>query len=175
MEGLAKRFDASTQSVFVYTREAHPGEKHPHHTSLDDKIQSARKLIEAFDLERRVLVDDLSGQVHRAYGGLPNMTYVVRRRGVVPYRATWTVAGTVELALEQLAFEREHQREGGSTLPYYMEWNPARARDRIAFMRSMLAGGGARAVEEFLEATAAAFGDAYAEPLRRWWAETRGG
>jgi hypothetical protein len=174
MDALGERFATSADSIFLYTREAHPGEKHGPHRSFEDKLASARKLIERVGVTRRVLVDDLSGRVHRAYGMLPNMTYVVRRRGRVHYRASWTDARTVEFALEQLELERAVARDGGSTLPYFMDMAPARPRDRIAFMRGLLDAGGERAVDEYVEGAASAFGEAYVEPLRAWWAEQRG-
>ena len=169
MDALGPRFEASTDSIFVYTREAHPGEKHRHHESFEDKLASARRLVERFGVQRRVLVDDLSGTVHRAYGTLPNMTYVVRRRGDVYYRASWTDERTIAAAMAELEFEREQQREGKSPLPYYLEWSPARPRDRSAFMEGLLGGGGVQAVDEYVEEAARAFGETYVAPLRKWW------
>lgn len=174
MDELGGRFAASAESIFLYTREAHPGELHGPHESLEDKLASARKLIERFGVRRRVLVDDLSGSVHRAYGTLPNMTYVIRRRGSVHYRATWTDPRTAGFAMEQLELERRVARDGGSSLPYFMDMAPARPRDRLAFMEGLLEGGGPRAVDEYLEEAAKAFGEAYVEPLRAWQAKRRG-
>lgn len=171
MDALGERFAASADSIFVYTREAHPGEKHGHHESMEDKLASAGKLIERFGVERRVLVDDLGGSVHRAYGILPNMTYVIRRRGKVHYRASWTDPASVAFAMEQLELERQVARDGGSTLGYFMDMVPARPRDRLAFMQGLLDGGGRRAVEEYVEGAAQAFGEKYVAPLRAWWAE----
>lgn len=174
MDALGERFASSADSIFVYTREAHPGEKHGHHESMEDKLASARTLIERFGVGRRVLVDDPSGRVHRAYGILPNMTYVIRRRGTVFYRASWTDARTVALAMEQLELERRVAREGGSTLPYFMDMVPARPRDRLAFVPGLLESGGVRAVEEYVDGAARAFGESYVAPLRAWWAEHGG-
>ena len=175
MDELGREFEHAAEAVFIYTREAHPGEKHLHHESMEDKLASARKLVERLGVSRRVLVDDLGGSVHRAFGMLPNMTYVVRRRGEIYYRAAWTDPRTVKLALRELDVARAEQAAGRIPLPYYMEWNPARPRDRTAFMEGLLAGGGVRAVEEYMSEAAAAFGEAYVKPLRRWWETKQAG
>jgi hypothetical protein len=61
--------------VFVYTREAHPGEHVPHHDSFERKLTCAKLLREEAGIGRDILVDDLAGTVHRAYGLMPNMTW----------------------------------------------------------------------------------------------------
>lgn len=66
-------------SVFVYTREAHPGERFPAHRSPEQKLAHARAFRERCAIERPILVDDLEGTGHRLYGTLPNMTYLLGR------------------------------------------------------------------------------------------------
>ena len=72
--------------MFIYSREAHPGEDVPHHDSFEDKLASARLLAEETGIRRDILVDDLDGTVHRAYGLMPNMTWVIGRGGRVAYK-----------------------------------------------------------------------------------------
>ena len=36
-----------------------------------------------------ILVDDFAGTMHRAYGLLPNMTYLIDRDGIVVYKSDW--------------------------------------------------------------------------------------
>jgi hypothetical protein len=67
--------------VFVYTREAHPGEHVPHHDSFERKLACATLLREEAGIGRDILVDDPAGTVHRAYGLMPNMTWVIDRAG----------------------------------------------------------------------------------------------
>ena len=64
----------AVRSVFIYTREAHPGENYPHHTSMAQKRSHARAMKEALGFQRQMLIDDLEGTVHRRFGMLPNMT-----------------------------------------------------------------------------------------------------
>ncbi len=45
MEPLAAEYaPRGYRFVFVYTREAHPGEHYPHHTSVEQKLAHARVL-----------------------------------------------------------------------------------------------------------------------------------
>lgn len=95
--------------LFVYVREAHPGEEIPAHQEMDDKIRAAELLRDEEDVEMPILVDDLRGAIHRRYGRLPNPTYVIDKSGRVAFRCLWTQPGTVEDALEEL-LERQHER-----------------------------------------------------------------
>ena len=74
----------------LYVREAHPGENFPHHASLEQKLAHARKLRVLEEVKIPILVDDLEGTTHRAYGLLPNMIYLIDREGVVVYKSDWT-------------------------------------------------------------------------------------
>ena len=74
---MAKAFaDKGFTFVFVYVREAHPGENYPAHTSMEQKIAQAQAFREHCNIERPILVDDLSGTGHLLYSDLPNMTYL---------------------------------------------------------------------------------------------------
>lgn len=154
--------------VFLYTREAHPGERRPHHASIEDKLRNARDMAAAFDIRRPMLVDDLAGSVHRAYGSLPNMTYVVGTGGSILYRAAWTDPRTIALALEQLDFEADARKQGTRLTPYYMEWVPQRPNPSEHFMDGLRDIAGERAVTEFIDAIATTHGEGAARPLRAW-------
>jgi len=84
---LHERF--GNQGVYfflLYTRESHPGERYPHHTSLEQKIAHARDLQRLEDVRVPVLVDDLAGTVHRNYCIWPNAAFVIHRDGRLVYR-----------------------------------------------------------------------------------------
>lgn len=86
----------------VYVREAHPGENFPHHGSFEQKLAHARQL---HDLERvkiPILIDDLKGAAHVAYGLLPNMIYLIDRDRTVVYKSDWTDAHELEGMCESL-------------------------------------------------------------------------
>jgi hypothetical protein len=172
MESLDEAFrDERVKSVFVYTREAHPGELRGHHESFEQKCGMAREMAGHFDIRRQMLVDDMEGSAHRAYGLLPNMTYIVARGGKINYRASWTDARTIRFALETLSLARAGAKEGRRVLPYFMEWNPTRVNDGRAFFNGLLHIGGERAALEYIEAAASRYGEGHVKAHRRYWAE----
>jgi hypothetical protein len=63
MEEMAARYaHRSVRSVFLYTREAHPGENYRHHSSMDDKRNNPRAFRTEFDVKRQILLDDVKGR-----------------------------------------------------------------------------------------------------------------
>lgn len=138
------------QFLFVYVREAHPGEKVPAHKSEEDKREAAELFRNEEDVEMPILVDSLDGQVHRRYGKMPNSTYLIDQTGHIAFRALWTKDSVIEEALEELlsAQERNHDeavivRDGESrAMPMtYAILNSHRALER----------GGHKAIREFRE------------------------
>ena len=150
MEQLAKDFPKS-QHLFIYTREAHPGEAHGPHRTFEDKRESALKMARHEGIARRMLVDDLDGTVHRAYGCLPNMSFVIARRGRLAFRASWTDARMLRLVLTQMQHEKDAGRGFARMLPYHVEWQPMRPTDRKAFLLGLRNSGGERAVQEYID------------------------
>ena len=137
--------------MFIYAREAHPGENVLYHDSFERKLASAELLAKEAGISRDILVDDLDGTVHRAYGLMPNMTWVIDRGGRVVYKANWTGAANVEAFLDRfLAGRAEHP---AGTLPVMYETQQAEFRypDRKRFMQHLLRNG-PRAVAEFEKA-----------------------
>lgn len=107
--------------MFVYTHEAHPGERVPSHDSIGTKLAHARLLRDEVGIRRPILVDDPAGSAHRAYGGLPNMTWVIERGGTIAYKAGWTVAANVESFLDRYTRARRNRRAGRQIGPCYTE------------------------------------------------------
>ena len=137
--------------VFVYTREAHPGENVPCHDSLESKLAGARLLGEEAGIGRDILVDDLVGSVHRAYGLMPNMTWVIDRGGRVAYKANWTSAANVEAFLARFLAARGQRRAGAAPVMYETEQVEFRHTDRRRFTGHLLRNG-PRAAAEFEKA-----------------------
>jgi hypothetical protein len=157
--------------VFVYVREAHPGERLPHHQSMSQKMQHAQRFRDRWSVRRPILVDDLDGTLHRAYGTLPNMTYIVSAAGRVTYRADWTDAHSIEWVLEYLRHESVEKSTTRRVAPFYAEL--AGHRNAMDYPRVFVEGlaraGGVRAVEEFISAVERGRGKAEADPMRRVW------
>lgn len=165
---MAKEFaEHGVRFLFVYTREAHPGETYPCHKSVEQKISHARDMVRYWKIERAMLVDDLEGTLHHAYGRLPNMTYIVNAAGNILYRANWTDPRSIRMALEQILFERGERRAKKRTTPYYIEWMPQRHNDQIAFMEGLVMVG-PQAIEDYINATVHMDGEAAANVLLKW-------
>lgn len=94
----------------IYVREAHPGEKAPHHESFDQKLAQARRWVEEDEIPWTVAVDDLEGHVHRAFGPLPNSAYLIDSTGQVAFRALW--AGQERLLRKKVEELLERERRG---------------------------------------------------------------
>lgn len=148
MEAMAARYASrSVRSVFVYTREAHPGENYRHHRSMDDKRGNARAFRSEFKIRRAILLDDLEGTAHRAYGSLPNMTWIIGAGGIIHYKAAWTDPIGVEDALEA-TLDGLERRARDKLIPYYAEHWAWRVRDEDQF-RARLVHNGPQAVTDF--------------------------
>ena len=68
-----------------------------------------------------LLVDDLTGTVHRAYGELPNMVYIIDKQGKVVYKAMWTDHAEIETVLQNLVMAEEIAAKGMRVRPSYSE------------------------------------------------------
>src|SRR5919198_1156104 len=90
--------------VTLYVREAHPGERYPQPTTMDEKIRHARDYAARDGIPWPIVVDDLEGGFHRALDDKPNAAYLVDARGVVAFRTLWSNdVGRVEEALRAAA------------------------------------------------------------------------
>ncbi len=146
--------DEDVQFLFVYVREAHPGEDLPAHRSLDDKAEAAELFREEEGVEVPILVDKLEGKVHRQYGGWPNSTYLIDKSGRVAFRAVWTRPSVIEEALEELL---ENQEESGEEHAVVRGGEDRALPRRYGMLhaRRAVERGGPRAVRDFKEAMGA--------------------
>lgn len=143
--------DQDVQFLFVYVREAHPGEELPAHRSLDDKVEAAELFREEEAVEMPILVDKLDGKVHRQYGSWPNSTYLIDKSGRVAFRALWTRPSVVGEALEELL---ESQEESGKEHSVVSDGEDTSLPRRYGMLHAhrALERGGRQAVEDFKEA-----------------------
>lgn len=140
MERLAREHPEAAFLV-IAIREAHPGELLPQHATLADKRSAARKLAIEEGIGRRVLVDDLEGTVHRAYGGAWNPVYLLDADGRVVFRRAWNHPDEVAAALAAL--------EVSATLPAGETVEMAPLQGRQAIGVRLLERGGHQALLDF--------------------------
>ena len=86
--------------LLVYVREAHPGSRLGPHQSNGQKIERAEKLRQFYDEPRKILIDDLQGRMHKAYGELPNMVYIIDPDGRIIYRSDWAFPKRIDKILQ---------------------------------------------------------------------------
>ncbi len=153
MNAIAHRFvEQSVGSYFLYTHEAHPGENYPHLASMQQKYEHAAALRDTLGVTRPILLDALDGACHRAYGGMPNMTWIFNRSGMPVYKSDWTGTDSVEAALEYYLSVSARRREGENIAPFKVERLDFRIQDREAFMKG-LERNGPKSVREFQESS----------------------
>jgi hypothetical protein len=88
--------------LFVYVREAHPGELAPPHHSAAEKVRAAELLRDAEDIQMPVLVDDVGGSIHRRYSKLPCPSFLIDRSGRVAFRSMWSNPEGLAAAIDEL-------------------------------------------------------------------------
>jgi hypothetical protein len=152
MNAIADRYaEYKVGSIFLYTHEAHPGENYPHLTSMPQKFEHARALRDILGVTRPILVDALDGACHRAYGSMPNMSWIFNKSGVPLYKSDWTDAHSVENALQYFLGVTDRRRQGERMAPFRVERIDYREQDTEAFYQG-LARNGPKAVKEFRKA-----------------------
>jgi peroxiredoxin len=88
--------------LFVYVREAHPGEIIPAHHSAREKTEAARLLRDEEDMRMPIVVDDLRGSIHRKYSQLPNPAFLIDRSGRVAFLSLWSKPEGLGRAIQEL-------------------------------------------------------------------------
>lgn len=151
MNALGEQYaDQDVGSIFLYTNEAHPGENYPHLTSFEQKIKHGRALRDVYGVTRPILLDALDGPCHRAYGMMPNMTWIFNQAGRPLYKSDWTDSHSVANALDYYLEVLERRRDGARLAPFRTERLDYRYADRGEFNKG-LERNGPRAVTEFEE------------------------
>ena len=123
----------------------------PSHDSFSTKLACAQLLRDEAGIRRDILVDDLAGTVHHAYGLMPNMSWVIARGGRVAYKANWTSAANVEAFLGRFLAARGQHPAGAVPVMYETEQIEIRHADRKRFTEHLLRNG-PRAAAEFEKA-----------------------
>src|SRR5262249_39831730 len=117
----------------IYVREPHPGEHYGPHRSWAQKLEFARECRDQDRIQNPLLVDDLEGTVHRLYGVMPNMIYVIDKDGRIAYKAMWTDHQEIASVLANLVLADQLQSRGVRVKPSYTE--------RINYIPAEYAGG----------------------------------
>ena len=125
--------DKGFEFFTIYVREPHPGENYGPHKDFEQKLEFARRCRDQDGIENPLLVDDLEGTVHRLYGVMPNMVYIVSKEGPIVYKAMWTDHDEIRVVLDNLVMADELRAQGVRLKPSLTE--------KINFIPAQYAGG----------------------------------
>ena len=125
--------DQGFEFFTVYVREPHPGENYGPHRTVEQKLEFARECRQQDGIANPMLVDDLAGTVHRCYGSMPNMIYIIDKHGRIAYKAMWTDHDEIAPVLANLALADQLQAQGVRVKPSYTE--------KINYIPAQYAGG----------------------------------
>ena len=152
MNAIADRYsDQGVGSIFIYTNEAYPGEHYPHLTSMEQKFRHAAAMRDILVVARPIFVDALDGACLRAYGSMPNMSWIFNRSGVPIYKSDWTDSHSIQNAVEYFLDVAGRRRAGERMAAFRVERLDFRVQDQDAFYKG-LERNGPKAVREFREA-----------------------
>ena len=102
MNELHRLYGDRVQFVEVLIRQAHPGERHGAYHSDEQKLEDARAYTNEEGVPWPVLIDDLTGSVQTAYGGLAAAVYLIDINGIIAFCGTWGQAPTLREAIDEL-------------------------------------------------------------------------
>jgi hypothetical protein len=118
---------------------------------MDQKLRHARHLRDTLGVTRPILLDALDGACHRAYGSMPNMSWIFNTAGVPIYKSDWTDHQSIANAIEYFLDVPARRRAGERSVPFHVERLDYRTQDRAAFYAG-LERNGPKAVREYRNA-----------------------
>ena len=104
--------------LFIYTKEAHPGENYPAACSFEQKMAYARTFKEQNCIQRPIWIDGWDEYAHKLYGYGPNMSFLVDREGAVVFKANWTKATQIQEAIDDI-LKAEAAEANGETIAFF--------------------------------------------------------
>lgn len=100
--GNLKQEFPNVDFAILYVREAHPGKSIGAHKNFAEKQGVAQRLRTEDGEQRTILVDDIDGTAHGAFGGYPNAVFIINKNGCVVFNADWNNPGATAKALKLL-------------------------------------------------------------------------
>ena len=110
---LRHEFEIQGVSFFLlYTRESHPAERYPAHSSWEQKLSYARDLQRLENVQFPIIIDGLDGKIHRCYGDWPNALFVIHKDGRLIFRSNMANHRELRQVLEDLLAADRAAAEG---------------------------------------------------------------
>jgi hypothetical protein len=102
MQKLHTDWGDQVQFIDIIVRQAHPGPGVESYRTFEEKVRDAEDYQRIEGINWPVLVDDLAGSVHQAYGGLSDPSYIIDIDGRVAFYNHWNNAPSLHAALDAL-------------------------------------------------------------------------
>lgn len=101
---LYAQYGDAVEFCYVYTREAHPGQKIVPHRSMDEKRANAATLKQLEGITFPLAIDTLDGQTQRTYADLQfnNPAFLINRAGIVVYKTAWLDSSELPQVLDDV-------------------------------------------------------------------------
>ncbi len=144
---LVSKFAPRVEFLMVYTREAHPGERIRSHRATGEKVEHAKIFKELENVKLHVLIDSVDGRVHKKYGNLPNMIYIINKEGRIVYKASWTDSREIEEVLENLLLWEKEGFTPMDSVAVVQKYHFIRDQD-VELRRRVYARAGQEAIED---------------------------
>jgi alkyl hydroperoxide reductase subunit AhpC len=96
----------------LYTRESHPAENYPPHSSWQQKLAHARALQRLESVQFPIIVDSLDGEIHRSYGVWPNALFIIHKDGRLIFRSNMANHCELRQFLDDLTAADQAAAEG---------------------------------------------------------------
>jgi alkyl hydroperoxide reductase subunit AhpC len=146
---LQREFQDRDVSFFLlYTRESHPAENYPSHSTWEQKLAHARDLQRLEGVEFPIIVDGLDGAIHRSYGMWPNALFVIHKDGRLILRSNMANHGELRQFLDDLMAADHAAAEGRVLHSQYSECIIPHEADQ-ATHRRIYQRAGAKAFEDY--------------------------
>jgi len=99
MAAIVRKYPNVSFSI-LYVREAHPGLAIPSHKNIDKKIDCALCLRSDDGEGRAILIDNIEGTAHQAYGSYPNAIFIINKMGCIVFQSDWNNPNATNRALD---------------------------------------------------------------------------
>ncbi|MSP39276.1 MAG: redoxin domain-containing protein [Deltaproteobacteria bacterium] len=133
---LQEEFAGKQIAFFLlYTRESHPAENYGAHTSFEQKLAYARELQKLENICFPIIVDQLDGRIHRAYGLWPNGLFVIHKDGRLIFRSNMANHAELRQFLQDIVAGEKAAAEGRVLHLQYSERVVAHEADQATHQR----------------------------------------
>ena len=139
---LNQQYGQRLAFAFIYTREAHPGERIEQPSTMAAKREHARLLTELYGVDWPVLVDDLDGTVHRLLDTKQNSVHILDSDGTTLFCALFAGDPAVPKAIAAISQGQRGKTQGRLV-------GPMRS---IGFIEETLRRAGPRAYSDVIKA-----------------------